>query len=56
MSVLVAEGIVKSYRGGDGGILHILNGVELRVARAEMIAVVGTSGAGKSTLLHVMGA
>lgn len=56
MPVLVAEGIVKSYRGGDGGILHILNGVQLQVTRGEMIAVVGTSGAGKSTLLHVMGA
>lgn len=56
MSVLSAEGIVKSYRGGDGGILHILNGVQLQVARGEMIAVVGTSGAGKSTLLHVLGA
>ncbi|MEO7963118.1 MAG: ABC transporter ATP-binding protein [Gemmatimonadaceae bacterium] len=56
MSVLVAEGIVKSFRGGDGGILHILNGVALSVARGEMIAIVGTSGAGKSTLLHVLGA
>lgn len=56
MSVLSAEGIVKSYRGGDGGILHILNGVQLQVARGEIIAVVGTSGAGKSTLLHVLGA
>lgn len=56
MPVLLAEGIVKSYRGGDGGILHILNGVHLEVARGEMIAIVGTSGAGKSTLLHVMGA
>ncbi|MEP7382452.1 MAG: ABC transporter ATP-binding protein [Gemmatimonadota bacterium] len=56
MFVLTAEEIVKSYRGGDGGILHILNGVELRVSRGEMIAVVGTSGAGKSTLLHVLGA
>lgn len=56
MLVLTAEGIVKSYRGGDGGILHILNGVEFQVSRGEMIAVVGTSGAGKSTLLHVLGA
>ncbi|ODT01180.1 MAG: ABC transporter ATP-binding protein [Gemmatimonadetes bacterium SCN 70-22] len=56
MPVLSAEGIVKSYRGGDGGILHILNGVQLQVARGEIIAVVGTSGAGKSTLLHVLGA
>jgi lipoprotein-releasing system ATP-binding protein len=56
MFVLTAEGIVKSYRGGDGGILHILNGVHLQLSRGEMIAVVGTSGAGKSTLLHVLGA
>lgn len=56
MSVLVAEGIVKSFRGGDGGILNILNGVCLSVARGEMVAIVGASGAGKSTLLHVLGA
>ncbi len=56
MSVLIAEGIVKSFRGGDGGILHILNNVGLTLARGEMVAVVGASGAGKSTLLHVLGA
>ncbi len=56
MSVLSAEGIVKSFRGGDGGVLHILNDVHLTLAQGEMVAVVGTSGAGKSTLLHVLGA
>lgn len=56
MSVLIAQGIVKTYRGGDGGILNILNGVDLTVARGEMVAIVGASGAGKSTLLHVLGA
>ena len=56
MSVLIARGIVKTYRGGDGGILNILNGVDLSVARGEMVAIVGASGAGKSTLLHVLGA
>ena len=56
MNVLEAHDIAKSYRGGDGSTLHILNGANLTVKRGEMVAVVGESGAGKSTLLHVIGA
>lgn len=56
MTILDATDVVKSYRGGDGATLHILNGVTLSVARGEMVAIVGASGAGKSTLLHVIGA
>ena len=56
MNVLEAHDIAKSYRGGDGSTLTILNGVNLNVRRGEMIAIVGESGAGKSTLLHVVGA
>jgi lipoprotein-releasing system ATP-binding protein len=56
MNVLEAHDIAKSYRGGDGSTLHILNGVNLAVKRGEMVAIVGESGVGKSTLLHVIGA
>lgn len=53
---LEARGIEKVYRGGDGGELHVLQGVELRVREGEAVAVVGASGTGKSTLLHILGA
>jgi len=35
--------------------LSVLRGVELEVARQEMVAVTGASGVGKSTLLHILG-
>jgi lipoprotein-releasing system ATP-binding protein len=54
--VLDAAGVEKSYVGGDGARIRVLDGVELSVSRGEMIAVVGASGAGKSTFLHVLGA
>lgn len=54
--VLEATGVEKSYRGGDGARIRVLDGVQLTVRRGEMVAVVGASGAGKSTFLHVLGA
>lgn len=56
MNVIEARELSKSYIGGDGGRVDVLNAVSLDVRRGEMIAVVGASGAGKSTLLHILGA
>ncbi len=53
--LLEAKGIHKSYRMGQAQI-HVLKGVELRVNKGELVAVVGASGSGKSTLLHILGA
>lgn len=48
--MLSARGIFKAY-----GDLPILKGVDLDVAKGEIISIVGASGAGKSTLLHIVG-
>ena len=52
--LLVARGLVKGYRTA-AGYVPVLEGLDLEVARGEMLAVVGASGVGKSTLLHVLG-
>lgn len=53
--VLELSGIVRAYRRGDGGMVPVLAGADLRLARGEAVALVAPSGAGKSTLLHIAG-
>lgn len=51
---LDAEGVVREFREG-ASTLRVLDGLELRVARGERIAIVGASGSGKTTLLQILG-
>ena len=53
-TILRAERVSKSYGTGPGRI-HVLRGLDLSLARAEAVAVIGDSGVGKSTLLHILG-
>lgn len=45
----------KTFVGGDGRPLQVLDGVDLEVKKGESVAIVGQSGVGKSTLLHLIG-
>ena len=48
--LLEMRGIVKSYPG-----VRALRGVDLRIGRGEVLALLGENGAGKSTLIKVLG-
>lgn len=48
--MLSARNIHKKY-----GQLAVLQGVDIDIAKGEIVSIVGSSGAGKSTLLHILG-
>ena len=48
--MIKTEHITKSF-----GSLQVLKGIDLHIARGEVVSIVGPSGAGKTTLLQIIG-
>lgn len=52
--ILRCTNVTKTFTEGNFNV-PVLQGIYLRIANNERIAIVGASGSGKSTLLHILG-
>jgi putative ABC transport system ATP-binding protein len=52
--IVVASQVHKTYSSGKGVKVHALRGIDLRVDKAEVVAIMGPSGCGKTTLLNCL--
>jgi putative ABC transport system ATP-binding protein len=53
-AIVRLRGVTKTHALGRSEV-HALRGVDVEVARGEMLAVMGASGSGKSTMLNIVG-
>jgi putative ABC transport system ATP-binding protein len=52
--IAVSEGLTREFQGGRG-VVHALQGVDLRFSAGSLTVVHGRSGSGKTTLLNLLG-
>lgn len=53
MEMIKLTDVNKTYQGAVP--LHVLKGINLDIAKGELVSIMGASGSGKSTLLNILG-
>lgn len=51
--IIELKDVNKTYPGAVP--LHVLKGIDLEIAKGELVSIMGASGSGKSTLLNILG-
>lgn len=53
-ALIELKDVAKGFKSADGSLRSVLEDVDFRLAKGEIVALLGQSGSGKSTLLRIM--
>jgi putative ABC transport system ATP-binding protein len=53
-TIIRLSDVTKTYDAGELAV-QALSGIDLKVEKGQMVAIIGPSGSGKSTLMHILG-